>query len=71
MLSAVHVIHNVGIIHTDLKPANFLFVGPTLKLIDFGIANKIQVLKAIKIYILCCFLQKSVDSLLTQVFDKL
>lgn len=42
MLSAVYVIHNVGIIHTDLKPANFLFVGPTLKLIDFGIANKIQ-----------------------------
>ncbi|XP_033116978.1 mitogen-activated protein kinase kinase kinase 5-like isoform X2 [Anneissia japonica] len=43
MLEAVHVIHQEGIIHSDLKPANFLFVEGTLKLIDFGIANAIQV----------------------------
>ncbi|KAK3747844.1 hypothetical protein QZH41_015989, partial [Actinostola sp. cb2023] len=42
MLEAVNVIHNEGIIHSDLKPANFLFVEGRLKLIDFGIANAIQ-----------------------------
>ena len=43
MLSAVNIVHEVGIVHADLKPANFLFVGTVLKLIDFGIANGIQV----------------------------
>ena len=43
MLCAVNSIHKQGIIHTDLKPANFLFVNSTLKLIDFGIAKGLQV----------------------------
>ncbi|XP_013875813.1 dual specificity protein kinase Ttk [Austrofundulus limnaeus] len=42
MLEAVHTIHKHGIIHSDLKPANFVFVNASLKLIDFGIANRIQ-----------------------------
>eukprot|EP00050_Salpingoeca_kvevrii_P001629 m.175160 g.175160 ORF g.175160 m.175160 type:complete len:1055 (-) comp10420_c0_seq19:47-3211(-) len=42
MLEAVHSIHKQRIIHTDLKPANFLNVDGALKLIDFGIAGKIQ-----------------------------
>ncbi|XP_043542893.1 dual specificity protein kinase Ttk [Chiloscyllium plagiosum] len=42
MLEAVHTIHQHGIIHSDLKPANFLVVDGMLKLIDFGIANEIQ-----------------------------
>ena len=35
------MIHQAGIIHSDLKPANFLMVAGSLKLIDFGIAKKI------------------------------
>ncbi|XP_039868574.1 dual specificity protein kinase Ttk isoform X4 [Simochromis diagramma] len=42
MLEAVHTIHKHGIIHSDLKPANFVIVNASLKLIDFGIANRIQ-----------------------------
>jgi serine/threonine protein kinase len=42
MLRAVHAIHEERIVHSDLKPANFLFVRGALKLIDFGIAKAIQ-----------------------------
>ncbi|KAF8980539.1 Dual-specificity kinase, spindle pole body (SPB) duplication and spindle checkpoint function [Entomortierella lignicola] len=41
MLEAVQVIHDEKIVHSDLKPANFLLVEGSLKLIDFGIANAI------------------------------
>lgn len=42
MLHGVSVIHRYGIIHKDLKPANFLLVAGQLKLIDFGIASSVQ-----------------------------
>lgn len=42
MLEAVQVVHNAHVVHGDLKPANFLFVKGTLKLIDFGIAKTID-----------------------------
>lgn len=41
MLQAVHIIHEEKIVHSDLKPANFVLVKGQLKLIDFGIANAI------------------------------
>lgn len=42
MLQCVQTVHRLNIIHSDLKPANFLIVSGRLKLIDFGIANAIQ-----------------------------
>lgn len=41
MLRAVHAIHEEAIVHSDLKPANFVLVKGSLKLIDFGIAKAI------------------------------
>ena len=35
------MIHEEKIVHSDLKPANFVLVRGQLKLIDFGIANAI------------------------------
>lgn len=42
MLQAVDYIHQNGVIHSDLKPANFLMINGRLKLIDFGIASNIS-----------------------------
>lgn len=43
MLEAVGYIHKKDIIHSDLKPENFLMVRGRLKLIDFGISSKMAV----------------------------
>jgi serine/threonine protein kinase len=42
MLEAVQVIHDARIVHSDLKPANFVMVRDKLKVIDFGIAKPIS-----------------------------
>ncbi|KAI7745373.1 hypothetical protein M8C21_004468 [Ambrosia artemisiifolia] len=42
ILLAVKTIHEERIVHSDLKPANFLLVRGSLKLIDFGIAKAIM-----------------------------
>jgi len=38
MLQAVQSVHTFGIIHLDLKPANFILVKDYIKLIDFGLS---------------------------------
>lgn len=43
MLESVAYIHKKDIIHSDLKPENFLMVRGRLKLIDFGISSKMAV----------------------------
>ena len=42
MLRSVDHIHDLRIVHGDLKPANFVFVRGDLKLIDFGISKGIS-----------------------------
>lgn len=41
MFRCVQAVHQAGIVHSDLKPANFLFVRGFMKIIDFGIANAV------------------------------
>jgi serine/threonine protein kinase len=43
MLASVHFVHSAGLLHTDLKPANFLMIQGRIKIIDFGIAEKIPI----------------------------
>lgn len=42
MLSAICSIHKYRILHSDLKPHNFLMVNGALKLIDFGVASTVE-----------------------------
>lgn len=43
MLDCVEAVHDSDIVHADLKPANFLVLKGSLKLIDFGIAGAIDI----------------------------
>lgn len=42
MVQAVNSIHQLGIVHADLKPVNFILVKNEVKLIDFGIASAVD-----------------------------
>jgi len=50
MLHCVAAVHAHDIVHSDLKPANFLLVQGQLKLIDFGIANAIDIEHTVNVH---------------------
>lgn len=50
MLECLHSVHQHDIVHSDLKPANFVLVKGQLKLIDFGIANAIQTDETVNVH---------------------
>ncbi|TQS35628.1 hypothetical protein Golomagni_03947 [Golovinomyces magnicellulatus] len=50
MLECLQVIHEYDIVHSDLKPHNFVLVQGRLKLIDFGIANAIQTDETVNVH---------------------
>jgi serine/threonine-protein kinase TTK/MPS1 len=50
MLECVQSVHDYDVVHSDLKPANFLLVSGRLKLIDFGIANAIDIDNTVNVH---------------------
>ncbi|KAB5580905.1 kinase-like domain-containing protein, partial [Coniochaeta sp. 2T2.1] len=50
MLECLAAVHAKDIVHSDLKPANFVVVKGRLKLIDFGIANAIQTDETVNVH---------------------
>ncbi|KAG9245964.1 kinase-like domain-containing protein [Calycina marina] len=50
MLECLQAIHEHDIVHSDLKPHNFVLCQGTLKLIDFGIANAIQTDETVNVH---------------------
>ncbi|KAI0398473.1 kinase-like protein [Xylariaceae sp. FL0594] len=50
MLECLSAVHAYDIVHSDLKPANFVLVQGRLKLIDFGIANAIQIEETVNVH---------------------
>ncbi|KAG7112451.1 Serine/threonine-protein kinase MPS1 like [Verticillium longisporum] len=50
MLECLLAVHNYDVVHSDLKPANFVLVKGCLKLIDFGIANAIQTDETVNVH---------------------
>ena len=50
MLECLAAVHAHDIVHSDLKPANFVLVQGRLKLIDFGIANAIQTDQTVNVH---------------------
>lgn len=50
MLECLAAVHKYDIVHSDLKPANFVLVQGRLKLIDFGIANAIETDETVNVH---------------------
>ena len=42
MLEALKAVHDQRVIHSDVKPANFILVNGVVKIIDFGFARKLK-----------------------------
>lgn len=42
MVSIIYALHRNGIVHMDLKPANLILFGRTLKIADLGISRKVD-----------------------------
>ena len=40
IVKGLHFLHSSGIVHRDLKSANILISGKTIKIGDFGLAKK-------------------------------
>ena len=41
MLEALKYLHDKRVIHSDIKPANFILVNGVVKIIDFGLSDSI------------------------------
>jgi serine/threonine-protein kinase TTK/MPS1 len=50
MLECIKAVHDEDIVHSDLKPANFVLVKGFMKLIDFGIANAIETNETVNVH---------------------
>ena len=50
MLECLLGVHDEDVVHSDLKPHNFVVVQGRLKLIDFGIANAIQTSETVHVH---------------------
>ncbi|TAQ91471.1 hypothetical protein B7494_g166 [Chlorociboria aeruginascens] len=50
MLECLEAVHKHNVVHSDLKPQNFVLVKGRLKLIDFGIANAIQTDETVNVH---------------------
>lgn len=50
MLECLAAVHAKDIVHSDIKPLNFVVVKGRLKLIDFGIANAIQTEETVNVH---------------------
>ncbi|KAK4240634.1 kinase-like domain-containing protein [Achaetomium macrosporum] len=50
MVECVRAVHAKDIVHSDLKPANFVLCQGRLKVIDFGIANRIEIEETVHVH---------------------
>lgn len=39
IISAIYILHSIGLVHADIKPANVMLKNGVVKLIDFGLAG--------------------------------
>jgi serine/threonine-protein kinase len=42
LADALEVVHDAGLVHRDIKPSNILLVGDRVKLLDFGVAKRLD-----------------------------